>query len=506
MKTPAIAPRSSDPVQPLRAGARLGLELEMVVANRSSGQSHPVQRYFQSLAALRDARGEPSNVLVLDDRIVGIDGAQGESGLDNGFNLLETAFAPIDGERAGLRGIHDEIVQELSDAQTALAQEDAQIINAAQHPDCAVDDAWYARVRAPRPIYTELVGHRGWRHHLGIDAKAQNSPCTAVGVADAARALNAILALAPACIALFANSPLEGGRVTGLKETRLSLWPRMFSDTRFAGDFMLQQLPARPFKDLGDYFRWMFGPGTATRSLPLAWHQGYKSAARVYLKDDPPLATFLHAATWSARSENGQIATLTPHSAHFEYAQFAHFLDARWRYRLDSLPDLPVLLHAWDEEGGLEALFARHGVDGYIEGRGPGANFADPDLMSQAGETICASVAVAPSAIQLGLMRNLDAALDLVGDWGWSALADLRMPAITQALAHDRVHALAKEVLAVAAAGLSAQDIPWLAYPDYALQTRQTGADRLLDLWQAHETAPATRLAHIGKHRRALAM
>lgn len=502
--TAALSP--ADPLKSVRAGMQLGLELEMVVASRRTGESHSVENYFENLSAHRHARNDTHTRKLLSNRLVGLSGAHGESGLDNGFNLLETAFAPLDGIAPGLAGIHQEIVQELSDAQLTLALEDATIINAAQHPACPTDAQWYARVRVPRPVYQDFVDHRGWRHHLGIDAKAQNSPCTAVGIDDAARALNVILALAPASIALFANSPIENGQPTGLKENRLTLWPRMFADTRFPGDFVLQQLPARPFEDLGDYFRWMFGANTATRSLPLHMGQGYKSGACIYLQGDPPLSSFLASASWLACDEQGNTTVLTPHTAHFEFAQVAQFLDARWRFRLSSLPELPDLMQAWRRPGGLEHLFARHGVDGYIEGRGPGANFADPDLMVQAGHAVCASVAVAPSALQLGLMRNLDSASDLVHDWGWSALAALRGPAMADALTHDRVHALATQVVAVAQAGLADADAPWLAYAHYALHTRQTGADRLLALWHTYKGDSAGRMAHIVARRQALAV
>lgn len=478
----------------------------MVVANIESGASHLVGPYFENLAKLRTARGECGDLTVLSDKVVGLVGAHGDSGLDNGFNLLETAFAPIDGEHAGLSGIHAEIVLELTDAQAALEQEGATILNAAEHPDCPLDDDWYRRARAPRPIYIELVDHRGWRHHLGIDAKAQNSPCTAIGVNDAVNAVNAVIALGPASIALFANSPLECGVFSGHQENRMTLWTRMFQETRFAGDFTLQQCPAAPFVDLRDYFNWMFGPTTATRSLPSHQDKSYKSGARLFLEGDPSLVAFLQAGSWAARNETGVCTTLHAHAGHFVEAQFAQFLDARWRYRLNSTPDLSTLLRAWNQDGGLEALFAQHGVDGYIEGRAPGANFADPDLMDEAGPAICASVAVAPSAIQLGLMRNLGSALDLVRDWGWENLSKLRAQAITHAVSHDQVHALARDVVAIARHGLAPEDAHWLAYPEYVLATRRTGATRLLDLWQQPQRTPAQRLAYVAQRRRALAI
>ena len=498
----APAPAPSAP----RAGSLLGLELEMPLAKRSSGTSHAVQSYFDTLARVRAAQGRASTPIHAAGRCIGLQDARGESGLDNGFNLLETAFAPIDGERPGLAGLHAWVVQELRDAEEALAAEDAMVLNASEHPHCPITAEWYAQVRAPRPIYEELVGHRGWHHHLGIDAKAQNSPCTAVPVQDAARALNVVLALAPAAIALYANSPIASGEPTGLKEHRLTLWPGMFAATRFPGDWMLQALPDQPFDDLGAYFRWLYGPHTASRSLPSDPGSGYKGGAPVYLAGDPALSTFLRASGWQASRPDGSQLTLTPSSAHFEYAQFAQFLDARWRFRLQSKPALAQLLRAWDTPQGLEALLAEHGVSGYIEGRGPGANFADPQLVQEAGEAIARTTVISPSAIQLGLLRNLDQACDLVRSWGWATLKSMRDVAIRDALADDRVHALCRDVLGVCQGGLDAADHHWLAYPRHVCETRRTGADRMLTLWHSLAASPRDRLVGLCAARRALAL
>lgn len=234
------------------------------------------------------------------------------------------------------------------------------LINAAEHPAASLDADWYRRVRVPRPIYEELVGQRGWLHRIGIDAKAQNSPCTSVPVAIAARCLNVVLALAPAQIAMFANSPLEAGRVTGLKENRLTLWPRMFRGARYLGDDLLHRLPARPFRDLGDYFRWMFGGLTASRALPPGDACDYKNADVACLVGAPSLAEFLYAGAWSARNLNdGGSVRLAARSEHFVYSQFAQFLDARWRYRMPIVPALPALLRAWDRRAAWKRCSSR---------------------------------------------------------------------------------------------------------------------------------------------------
>jgi hypothetical protein len=487
-----------------RAGGTLGLEMEIPVARRDDGRSHPVGPYFDALAAIKRRRGEDVSIHCLGERAVGVAGPDGESGLDNGYNLLETAFAPVAGGPGGLDRLAACAERELHDVRQALAAEGALALNVSEHPDCPLDPDWYRAVRVERPIYRELVGYRGWLHRAGIDAKAQNSPCTAAPIGQAARAMNAVLALAPASVALFANSPLQSGCVTGLKENRLMLWDRMFRHARFAGDHVLQRLPERPFEDLGDYFRWMFGPGKASRGLPLVPSQGYKSVVTVYLQGDPSLGEFLRASSWSGRrADTGERVLLRPHSGYFEYSQFANFLDARWRYRLARPAPLDELLRAWAVPGGIEALHERCGIDGYVEGRAPGAVFADAQLVDEAGRDIARAAPLSPSAVQLGLMRNLGQAEQLWRDWGWLRLRELRAAAMRDALDDDIVHALARDVLAVAREGLPPGERHWLAYADYVLQTRRTGADRLLDLWREYE-GRADRLARVCARREVL--
>lgn len=468
------------------AGAKLGLELEMPVAGRADGASVPVRDYFERLAGLRRERGQAAALVRIGEVAVGVSGPLGESGLDNGFNLLETAFAPVAGGAGGLDRLDAAVREELADVRTALAADAAFVLNASEHPDCTLDEDWYRRVRVPRPIYRELAGYRGWLHRAGIDAKAQNGPCTAIPVREAVRALNVSLALAPALMALYANSPLQAGRETGLKENRMTLWDRMFRHARFAGDHFLQQLPERPFRDLGDHFRWMYGAGTASRAL--SWHAGddYKSAVSVYLEGDPALGRFLRAAAWAGRrGDTGERVMLAPRAEHFVYSQFAHFLDARWRYRLARTPALPDLLAAWDRPGGLEALFEACGCDGYIEARAFGAVFPDAQLLREAGADVGAGVILGASALQLGLLANLDEAEALVRQWGWLELRGLRAPAIRHALDDARVRALCGEVLAVAQAGLAPADRHWLRYPRYVVESGTTAADLQLRLWRS---------------------
>ncbi|UYO93405.1 glutamate-cysteine ligase family protein [Pollutimonas sp. M17] len=484
---------------------RLGLEIEMVVAHARTGASLPVEAYFSALREVKQERGVSSQDMMQGGRCIGLHTATAECGLDNGFNLLETALAPVDDGPRGLDRLAALAHRELADTLQALEADEACILNASQHPDCPRDAHWYAKVCVPRPIYRELRDHRGWHHWEGIDAKAQNGANTSVPVEGAIRALNVAIALAPASLALFANSPLESGRDTGLRENRMTIWPRVFGPARFPGDAWLCQYPSRPFHDLGDFFHWMFGAGTVARGLPLAPSYDYKSVPTVLLEGDPCLEDFLTAPAWRGRrSDDGSTVELVPHARHFEYSQIGQFLDARLRYRLDAEPPLAELLDAWRRDGGLETLFAACGAQTYIEARAPGAGFADECLLREAGPAQALSLLPAPSAVQKGLLANLDEAWRLVNEWGWQALGELREPAMRTGVGDGRVKALCAQVLSVARSGLAPHDASWLAYPEFVLDSGRSGADRLLDTWNSAGGTARQRLAALLAHHAAV--
>lgn len=480
----------------------------MVVAHAATGRSLLVDRYFDALhdilrrePALSAADIQPVN---LEGRCVALDTPLGQFGLDNGFNLLETSTRPVRRSEGGLNALARLVETGLGHVASALNADHAVVLSASQHPDCPRDADWYARACVHRPIYRELVGYRGWKHWEGIDAKAQNGANVQVPVGAAVRALNVMLGLAAAHVALFANSPLESGRETGLKETRLTVWPRVFAGARFAGDAMLARVPPRPFVDLGDYFRWMFRPGTVSRSLPVGRCHDYKAMPTVLLEGDPSLSAFLASPGWAGRrTDTGESVRLVPGSVHFEHSQIAQFMDARLRYQWQTLPALPELMAAWRRRDGLEALFEAHGAEVYIEGRCPGAGFPDTALLEEAGAAVARSMVMSPVALQWGLMQRLDEAERLVSGWGWQRLGRLRERAQRHAMDDDEVAVLCGEVLTVAAEGLGSEERPLLDYAFHVLETRRCAADRLLDSWRsAPGVDAAARLAHVARRHR----
>lgn len=483
---------------------KLGLEMEMVVAHGDTGRSHLVCHYFEALADIKRRRGLKASIARIGSRPIAVRCDAVDSGLDNAFNHLESALGPFAGGRGGLDRLEAAVVAELGDVLDALKADGAVLLNASEHPDCPLDEGFYAAARAPKPIYDYWVKHRGWQHRVGIDAKAQNGPTTSVRVEDAARALNTMLGLAPAFIGLFANSPLESGRLTGHKENRLTIWDRMFGSGRFGADLDSCRAPDTPFADLGAYFRRAYGDGTVMHTVPLADTQDYKGYPRtVRVHGDPCLLGFLAAGTTRGTlAGSDQCVEVEPSASHFEYMQFAPFLDARFRFRFGSRPSLDALQAALLRPGGVEAMMARHGTEAYIEGRVPGAGFADADLLKEMnGAGTAASVVMGPSALQQGLLNNLDEACRLVQDWGWLRLRNLRQAAIVHALDDAAVWQLAGEAIAVALAGLDAEEQRHLDYVRWMWRNRRTGADRMLESWQCLAGSPAERLRALAAQR-----
>lgn len=490
----------------------LGVEIEMAVACRGGGDSHCVGPFFRTLQAIKAARGETAVLERSGDADLAVRTPFAYTSVDNAYNNLEAAIGPVAEEEggSGLYRLDRHIRAELADVSAALAGEGAAILNLSQHPAVEITDRLYHAIRAPKPIYDYWVGHRGWRHQVGIDAKAQNGPTTGVPVARAVAALNAVLAASVPFIGLFANSPFENGRATGLKETRLTIWPRMFAASRFPGDDRLHRLPDRPFRDLRHYLDWMFGAGTAMHAVPLSETRDYKGTKDMARVDgDPSLIDFLHRPHWTAvKLASRKRAVLAPDLRHMEFLQFSHFLDARIRYGFHGAAEVGEFIEARRRDGGIEELFGRICGDCYIEGRAPGANFPDADLVDEAGEEVAASVAISPSALQTGLIRNLEAAERWALRLDWRALGRLREVAVRDGLQGEvdglSVARLCAEVLELAAAGLRPDERWMLAYPGHVLRTGRNGADRALALMERLPGNDGERLRRLIRRRMAV--
>ncbi|HDQ39827.1 MAG TPA: hypothetical protein ENN39_02195 [Desulfonatronum sp.] len=489
----------------------LGVELEMPTAHARTGKTHPVGAFFRHLGETFADQGLVTRLLLDGDREYGLRSPRGLHSLDNGYNNLESSLGPIIGAVESLDVLAGLIREEIRDVTAALAREDAVIINFSEHPDTLVTREFYYSVRAPKSLYDYQITHRGWNHMAGFDAKAHNSPSTGVNFEQAVAALNCLMALAPAFIALYANSPFEAGRITGCKENRMTLWSRQLDCSRMSGDHKLHRMPLRPFHNLSDYLTWMFGPGT---QMWFATRPGAgKNPHDMHLvPGDPPLLDFLRGGPRPTRSFGcGEVRNVVPSMDHLTYHQFTQYTDCRLRYGLKN-EDLDVkrFLHVLDERPDrMEELFQTHAEYCYVEGRSAGANYPDREIADMAESEVAASVAVSPSALQYGLLRDLDRTKRLVARYAWADLVGLRGQAMRHALEGEyggvKVRDVCAGVLEIAGQELASEQSWMLAYPLWVLQTGKTGADRALERFKRISGPSATRLRKLVLERRVVA-
>ncbi|KPQ06105.1 MAG: hypothetical protein HLUCCA12_11690 [Rhodobacteraceae bacterium HLUCCA12] len=414
------------------------------------------------------------------------------NGIDNGWNLLETAHAPVAAGQGGLSRMARRMRDDIADVRSALAKLDLRLTSLAQHPTAGSGAALYRRVVAPKPIYQYLTGRRGWNHAAGIDAKAQNGPTTGTNPDEATTVLNLLLATAPAFIALFANSPFENGCRSGQMETRMTLWPRMVSSSRFPADRARVGLPPRWFTSLGEYFTWTFAPDTVMHAVP-AGSGSYKGDTALFEPDGGPMNAmrfFAGGPVQGSSVQTGAQTLLTPSADHFVFLQWSNFLDFRIRFAFAPPgPDVADLSAAFADPARFLPLFREHSSNLYIENRCTGASFFDADLATRAPRQAQVSCMIAPLALQAGLTKAARFhGADFCARWPVAKVARLRAQAIRTGIAPrqsgaeaDALRAFCAEVLGLARRYLSDKDAEHLSYADWVLDTGLTGAQRAID-------------------------
>ena len=285
----------------------------------------------------------------------------------------------------------------------------------------------------------------------------------------------------------------------------------MFSSSRFRADDRLHRFPTRPFAHLRDYFEWMFGCDTRMQPVPCGASSDYKGASNMArVVGDPAMLDYLRQPQWSAMHLSlHESITVQPSVEHLVFQQFAHFLDARIRYGLVQAPSVESFWAAWCSPEQFEALLESHLAYCYIEGRASGANFPDQEIM-QGGEVQGASVVIAPSALQCGLLRNLEQASRWLARLPWAMLPALRAAAMQEGLQGKvgslTVYAFCQEVLELAGAGLDSATAWMLAYPEQVLRQGCSGADRALATYARLQGSPKARMQALIQARQALAV
>ena len=493
-----------------------GAEIEKPVINLNTGEPHSVsQNFFKRLSedALRRGTNPNFHLSDVDDRILGVVSDLGEQGVDNGFNLLETSL-PYQSSLAELL----ELMQlDLKTVQEALEKEGASVVNLSIHPLGKRDLETYKAFVAPKGIYRYLW-YRGWDHKAGIDARAQNSPTTSVSPEEAADAVSVIIGAGAAFIGLFANSPYEEGERSSFKEARLNMWERMMRYSKVEGDRKTSRFPEERFRTLAQYFNWMFGKDTAIHFVISDENKkgDYKGIGDrvLIIPENPSVIEFLSKPVWQAFRLNDIFINFPPNPimvkpdiSHFEAMQFAQFTGARIRFVLDKsnfpLEDFLEALKKTNETK-VEEIFSQFIQSMWIEGRDPGANFPDREIL-EAGDEIASSVVIAPSVIQAGLIRNLEEAVRYIASIPWLKLKELRESAIRNGLNGEidglTVFEFADRILEIASRGLTSEEQRYLAYPLWVLETRKNGADRAISYVERQNLPLGQALLSLLRHR-----
>jgi hypothetical protein len=467
-----------------------GLEAEKTFVIRATGEPLPVgSAYFDELATIKATRGASKVKRVIDGaHQVGIETEWGTEGLDGSFHIGESSTVPISESEGGLRELARRTLVELGECQHALNSEKGSIINMSNNPLVIKDDRSVKKYAIPRPeSYARQI--RGWDHAATIDACVQNSPSTSVNPFEAADAMTVTIGLGAVFIALFANSPFSQGALTGLRESRLKMWEQYFAHSTVAGDQELIKPPVRPFYNLRDYFEWIY---SHPRSLYFVMDQidSYEQKMPILIQDNPAVLDYIRQdSAIGTVFPSGKSVQIKPKLGHFERNQFMQFFGARLRFTFrDANKDARVLSEVLaGEDDEVERFMADECSNMYIEGRDPGATFADNELEDTAPATI-RSVFISPSALQGGLLGNLRESKRIISQIGWDNLMGMREAAI-----HNGIRAMYDGIpvanvvdmaLAAAAGGLAASEHWMLEYPEHVLRTNTNGADRLIKRYE----------------------
>jgi len=262
--------------------------------------------------------------------------------------------------------------------------------------------------------------------------------------ADMVKKMRVALALQPVATALFANSPFFEGKVNGHKSWRARVW-RSLDDAR-------------------------------TGMLPFVFDDGFGFEAYAdYALDVPMYFVYRDGEYIDARGQS-----------------FRDFLDGK----LPALPGQTPTLSDWADH--LTTIFPEARLKKFIEMRGADGG---------AWRRICAL-----PALWVGLtydQASLDAAWELARDWDEETREALRVAASEQALdakvGSIAMRDLAREVLAIAEAGLKARAMPgaggmivderhFLNALHDSVQDGKVPADELLDRYKGDWNGDLTRI------------
>lgn len=317
----------------------------------------------------------------------------------NGANISLEPGGQLELSGAPLETIHqtcDEVNGHLAEVQAVARDIGAGFIGLGAAPIWSQDEM----PMMPKGRYRLMTDYMGRVGRLGTQMMYRT--CTVqvnldfASEADMVQKLRVALALQPVATALFANSPFLDGKPNGMKSWRAHIWQNLD--------------PAR------------------TGMLPFVFEDGFGYEAWVdYVLDVPMYFVYRDGKYIDALGQS-----------------FRDFLDGR----LPALPGEVPTLSDWADH--MTTVFPEARVKKYIEMRG-----ADGGPWRR----LCAL-----PALWVGLIYDqgaLDAAWDLVKGWDAQTREGLRVAAGRDGLQAEvgaiRMHDLAREVLAIAEAGLKAR-------------------------------------------------
>ena len=456
--------------------------------------------YFATLQQIKGRRSVIGATVLYDGGIpVGVKSDWGVEGLDGSFHLGESSTIPVSDKDGGLTELSRRALVELNECQEAIGAVGGAVLNMSNNPLIARTQENVDRYSIPRPhSYAREV--RGWDHSATIDASTQNSPSTSVSSFEAADAMNVILGLGSAFVALYANSPFYQGSVSGVQETRLRMWKQYFGSSTVPGDKYLFSAPPRPFRTLREYFTWIYD---APRSLYFVTDSPKPGTTEVpvIIDEEPSVMAFAHSEAMAGKTyPDNQSIIVRPKLRHIERNQFMQFYGARLRFAFTDggVPPSEFLSAMEGKSTEVEQFMDDMTDCMYIEGRDPGTNFADAMFADTAPEA-AASMYISPSALQAGLIANTTGSRKILDQFDWDTLVGLREEAIRSGMEAEykgaKVKHLVELALEAAAEGIGVDNHWMLEYPLHVLRTGVNGAARALTKYEG--TREATTAARI---------
>lgn len=347
--------------------------------------------------------------------LVGVHTSHGSVTPDNGMTTIEFSLDPS----TNLQDMHSRWMAQLQEVKKS-APKDIVFLSLSRQPVMPDDSETYQKFVAQKGIYPVLRS-RGWDHRNGLTTAAVQA-CIDVSVDEAMRAIEVLQGLTPWIVALFGNSPLAYGKQAGIMESRLASWDRLMATSHIAADQNVINVMKEAPESWCDYLYavWnhppVFLPAEGTG-------QEYKKALCIVPVD--PHMTMLdfleHGGMF--RTYTGETYDepkhVSPSSFYVDQGFWWVFWGARLRMTLPGSDPQAIAkaVRTRDEET-VKALIKKHAKGLYVEVRDPGTT-AHP---------------LSTIAFVLGILENLEAALQFVRTYPWNTLAERR----TAASVHGR--------------------------------------------------------------------